>query len=114
MSEEQEYQWTPEYDEPHSDEESVQWEAPEQPEIDEEELQARIAARKKRRRFTRIRKKSFRLIALLVVFALLLTMCGKEIVRLKRENYALRKQHEELEAQRDRLAQELENVHDKD
>ena len=45
---------------------------------------------------------------------MLFTMCGREIFRLKAENYALRKQQQELEEERDRLARELERVGDKE
>jgi len=39
-------------------------------------------------------------------------MCGKDIVRLKAENIALKQQQEALEKQRDELKEELKNVND--
>ncbi len=51
---------------------------------------------------------------LVLIFALLLTMCSREIVRLKAENRALKKQHAQLEQERDRLTKELGRVGDKD
>jgi cell division protein FtsB len=51
---------------------------------------------------------------MVLVFAVLLTMCSREIVRLQAENRALKKQHAELEQERDRLAKELSTVGDKE
>jgi cell division protein FtsB len=51
---------------------------------------------------------------LILVFAVLLTTCTREIVRLKAENRALKKQHAQLEEERDRLTKELGRVGDKD
>jgi cell division protein FtsB len=53
-------------------------------------------------------------LAVILVFAMLFTMCGREIFRLKARNYALKKQQEELKEERDRLAKELEKVGDKE
>ena len=58
------------------------------------------------------RKKAIMVIVFIVVFALLATMCGKDIVRLKAQNIALKKQQAELEKKRDELKEELENVDD--
>ena len=41
-------------------------------------------------------------------------MCGREIVRLKAENLSLKRQHAQLEAERDRLTKELANVGNKE
>jgi cell division protein FtsB len=41
-------------------------------------------------------------------------MCSREIVRLKAENRALKKQHAQLEEERDRLTKELGRVGDRD
>ena len=49
-----------------------------------------------------------------LIFAVLLTMCGREIVRLKAENLELQRQHAQLEAERDRLSRELANVGNKE
>ena len=81
---------------------------------EEAELIAQIEARKRRRRRRQLRKKRMRMLIMILIFACLVTMCGREIFRLKAENYALKKQHAELEAERDRLAKELKNVGNKD
>lgn len=80
----------------------------------EEALRARIEARRKRYRRQQRRRKSLSILALILIFAVLFTMCGREIVKLKAENYALRKQQAELKAERDRLAEELKTVSDKE
>ena len=63
---------------------------------------ARVRGRKRRRKILGV-------ILIIVLFATLATMCGKDIVRLKAENIALQKQQKELEEERDRLKQEVEN-----
>ena len=68
--------------------------------------------RYKSRRSKQIKRKTVILIVSVVLFALLATMCGKDIVRLKAENIALKKQQAELEKQRDELKEELKNVND--
>ena len=117
--EEEKYQWTPEYDE-HPD--SAPDEILEQSESDTaaadpeetEELAARIEARRRQRRRKRVRRKRLTVLCIILIFALLFTLCGREIFRLKAENYALRKQQEELKAERDRLQEELKKVDDKE
>lgn len=79
-----------------------------------EELAARISARRRARIRKRRRRKSLSVLAVILVFAMLFTMCGREIFRLKARNYALKKQQEELKEERDRLAKELEKVGDKE
>lgn len=69
----------------------------------QEERKAKVAAsqrRKKRRTFA----------VLLVVFVLMATMCGRDIIRLKAENAELKKQQVALEKQRDELKEELKNT----
>ena len=68
--------------------------------------------RYKTRRTKQIKRKTVMLIVFIAVFVLLATMCGKDIVRLKAENIALKKQQAELEKQRDALKEELKNVND--
>lgn len=133
MSEEQSYQWTTEYDAPATDPElEKEMEAasegsaegtPEEGTDDlaaamdkgvDEAFKAEIQARIKRRRRIAARKKRLRVLAVIVVLGIILTMCGGEIIRLKAENYALRKQQSELKAERDRLAKELETVGNKE
>ncbi len=81
---------------------------------EDRELAARIEQRKSLNRRNVTRKKRIRLIGLILVFAVLLTMCSREIVRLKAENRALRKQHAQLEQERERLTRELGRVGDKE
>jgi len=70
----------------------------------EERHKAHVAKRR--------RNKTITLLVFIAVFALLATMCGKDIVRLKAENIALKQQQEALEKQRDELKEELKNVND--
>ena len=78
------------------------------------EFAARIAARRKRSRRRTATRKAMILLAMIALFAVLITMCGREIIRLKAENYALQKQQTELQEERDRLQEELKNVGDKE
>lgn len=79
-----------------------------------QELVARVEARRKLNRKKRGRRKRRNVVLMILVFAVLLTMCTREIVVLQAENRALKKQHAELEKERDRLARELSNVGDKE
>ena len=81
---------------------------------EDRELAARIEQRKSANRRNQVRKKRRRVVMLVLIFALLLTMCSREIVRLKAENRALKKQHAQLEQERDRLTKELGRVGNKD
>lgn len=81
---------------------------------EDRELAARIEQRKSANRRNQVRKKRRRVVMLVLIFALLMTMCSREIVRLKAENRALKKQHAQLEQERDRLTKELGRVGDKD
>ena len=81
---------------------------------EDQELAAKIEKRRILNRRDRKRKKRRMIVGMILVFVFLLTMCGREIVRLKAENLALKKQHEELEEQRDRLAKELAIVGNKE
>lgn len=73
------------------------------------EFEARMQRRRARVRGRKRRRKILGVILIIVLFATLATMCGKDIVRLKAENIALQKQQKELEEERDRLKQEVEN-----
>lgn len=77
----------------------VQW--------DDEEMKQRIEERRRKSSTRRRRRKALTLVAIIAVFAMLATMCGKDIVRLKAENRALKKQQIALEQQRDELKEEL-------
>lgn len=81
---------------------------------EDEELAARIEARRNLTRRTSSRKKRRTVVLMILIFAVLLTMCSREIVRLKAENLSLRRQHAQLEAERDRLNKELGQVTDKE
>jgi len=78
----------------------------------DEELALRMEQRYKTRTAQLRRRKTVTLLVFLVAFAILATMCGKDIVRLKAENIALKKQQVALEKQRDELKDELTNVDD--
>ena len=84
------------------DTQEIQW--------DDEELQQRIEARRRTSTVRKRRRKAITLIVIVVTFAMLATMCGKDIVRLKAENRALKKQQIALEKQRDELQEELKNT----
>ena len=81
---------------------------------DDQELAEKIEKRRIRSRRVIKRRKLLMVSATIVLFAVLLTMCGREIVRLKAENLALRRQHAQLVEERDRLQKELENVGNKE
>lgn len=74
------------------------------------ELAARIEQRRREIAAKIARKKKLTIIIFILVFALLATMCGKDIVRLKAENRALKKQQIALQKERDELKAELENT----
>jgi len=81
---------------------------------EDQELAARIEERRRRTRKSSARNKRRTVFLMILVFAALITMCSREIVRLKTENYALKRQHAQLEQERDRLTRELGHVGDKD
>ena len=80
--------------------------------LTDEELALRMEQRYKVRTTALRKRRALMLVVFLVVFAILATMCGKDIVRLKAENIALKKQQAELEQQRDELKEELKHVDD--
>lgn len=77
---------------------------------EDEIIAARLRERRDigRHRKLRNRKRTILLIAL--AFVLLATMCGRDIVRLRAENRALKKQQIALEKERDELKEELKNT----
>ena len=81
---------------------------------EDQELAEKIEKRRIRSRRIIKRRKLLMVSATIVLFAVLLTMCGREIVRLKAENLSLRRQHTQLLEERDRLQKELENVDNKE
>lgn len=79
---------------------------------DDEELAARIDERRSARASKMRKKRMTTLLVFILAFAVFATMCGKDIVRLKAENIALKKEQAELEKQRDDLKEELKTVND--
>ena len=77
-------------------------------------MRQRIEERRRANAVRRRRKKVFTLFAVIVAFVFLGTMCGKDIVRLKAENRALKKQQIALEQQRDELQEELKNTNNQE
>ena len=88
------------------DTQEVQW--------DDEELRKRIEERRRQNAVRTRRRKLLTLIGGVGVFAMLATMCGKDIVRLKAENRALKQQQIALEQQREELQQELKNANNQE
>ena len=84
------------------DTQEFQWE--------DEELRQHLEERRRANTLKRIRKRVATLGLIILVFILLATMCGRDIVRLKAENRALKKQQVALEKQRDELQEELKNT----
>ena len=78
--------------------------------LSSEELSGMIQERRSHRRRKQLRKKRLTVVVMVVAFAMLATMCGKDIVRLKAENVALKRQQAELKKERDELKAELENT----
>ena len=84
----------------------VQWE--------DEEMKKRIEERRRLNSVRRRRKKVLTLFAVIIAFVFLGTMCGRDIVRLKSENRALKKQQVALEQQREELQEELRNANNQE
>ena len=78
------------------------------------EFTERLEKRRKERIVKQRRQRRLTLLALIIAFALLATMCGRDIVRLKAENRALKKQQAELEKQRDDLKEEVKRAGSKE
>ena len=81
---------------------------------DDEEMQRRVEERRRKISRKRIRKRALSLAAVVAVFVLIGTFFGKDIVRLKAENRALKKQQIALEQQRDELQKELRNTNNQE
>ena len=77
-------------------------------------MRQRIEERRRTNSIRRRRKKAITLFVVIVTFVFLGTMCGKDIVRLKAENRALKKQQAALEQQRDELQEELRNANNQE
>ena len=78
--------------------------------LSQEEIDARLEARRRSRKAKQTRKKRLTILLMVLAFALLATMCGKDIVRLKAENVALKRQQAALKKERDDLKAELEST----
>ena len=81
---------------------------------DDEEMQKRVEERRRKSTSRRRRRKLLTLILVVATFSVLATMCGKDIVRLKAENRALKKQQIALEQQRAELQEELRNANNQE
>ena len=81
---------------------------------DDEEMQKRVEERRRKSISRRRRRKLLTLILVIATFSVLATMCGKDIVRLKAENRALKKQQVALEQQREELQEELRNANNQE
>ena len=81
---------------------------------DDEEMQKRVEERRRKSISSRRRRKLLTLILVIATFSVLATMCGKDIVRLKAENRALKKQQVALEQQREELQEELRNANNQE
>ena len=73
-------------------------------------MRQRIEQRRRANAAKRRRRKLVTLVLVIAVFAVLANMFGKDIIRLKAENRALKKQQIALEKQRDELQEELKNT----
>jgi cell division protein FtsB len=82
--------------------------------FEDDELLQQIAARRKVRDAQKRRKKRLSVVAFVLIFVLVSGLLGRDIIRLKAENRALKKQQIALEKQRDELKEELTRVDDPD
>ena len=80
--------------------------------IEDDDLLQQIEARRRIRDAQKRRKKRLSLVLFVLVFVMLSAMWGRDIIRLKAENRALKKQQVALEKQRDDLKEELTKVDD--
>lgn len=87
------------------DTQQVQW---------DDEQRQRIEQRRRKSVGRKRRRKALSLIVFIAVFAMLASMFGKDIIRLKAENRALKKQQLALEMQRDELQEELKVTNSQD
>ena len=88
------------------DTQQVQW--------GDEEMQKRVEERRRASVSKRRRKRVLSLLTAVAVFVLLVTLFGRDIVRLKAENRALKQQQIALEKQREELKEELKNANNQD
>lgn len=81
---------------------------------DEADFEKRVRKRKARVARRKVRRKIFLVVLIIALFASLATMCGRDIIRLKAENRALKNRQKELEEERDKLRQEVESAGDRE
>ena len=81
---------------------------------DEADFEKRVRRRKAKIARRKVRRKILLVILMIALFAGLATMCGRDIIRLKAENRALKKRQQELEAERDKLRQEVQSAGDRE
>ena len=81
---------------------------------EDEEMRQRIEKRRRASHSRKIRRKLITLFAAAVVFVLLGSMYGRDIIRLKAENRALKKQQIALEMQREELQEELKKANNQE
>lgn len=81
---------------------------------DEAEFEKRVKKRKARVARKKVRRKFLIALLIIALFASLATMCGRDIIRLKAENRALKNRQKELEEERDKLKQEVESAGDRE
>lgn len=85
-----------------------------QPTEEDRILIEKIAQRKREAKRKRIIHKYLVVGGLILFLSFLLTMCCREVIRLKAQNYSLKKQQQELIEERDRLAEELKHTGNKE
>lgn len=75
----------------------------------EDDFEERVRARKAKVRRKKTARKFLFVVLIIAAFAVIATMCGREIIKLKAENIELRQEQDELEKERDALKKEVEN-----
>lgn len=80
----------------------------------EADFEKRVRKRKAKVARRKARRKLLLVVLIIALFASLATMCGRDIIRLKAENRALKKRQKELEVARDKLREEVKNAGDRD
>ena len=80
----------------------------------EADFEKRVRKRKAKVARRKARRKLLLVVLIIALFASLATMCGRDIIRLKAENRALKKRQKELEVERDKLREEVKNSGDRD
>lgn len=80
----------------------------------EADFEKKVRKRKAKVARRKARRKLLLVVLIIALFASLATMCGRDIIRLKAENRALKKRQKELEVERDKLREEVKNAGDRD